>query len=116
PIDVCGNAVAVAGIAQAECKGGAAVKSGGSHHGYRSAGDRAHGHGDDVDLTSAGNVGIGNGNQVHVPIDAPINVCGNAISLFGAASAQCKGGASVERRRPDTDLTTAGNVGLLNGN
>ena len=119
PIDVCGNAIAIVGTSQAQCEGGASVESGDSHYGYRSAGDRSHGngYGDGADLTSAGNVGAGNGNQVYAPIDAPISVCGNSISLFGTAQAQCKGGASVERGGGSApDLTSAGNVGLLNGN
>jgi ChpA-C len=33
PIDICGNAIAILGIAGAGCVGGASV-SGGHHHGY----------------------------------------------------------------------------------
>jgi len=35
------------------------------------------------------------GNQIIVPITAPINVCGNAIAILGIANASCEGGASV---------------------
>lgn len=80
PINVCGNAVAVLGLARAQCEGGASVKR---------TGDR------DVDMKSSGNFGLLNGNQFYIPINAPINVCGNAVAALGLAEAQCKGGASV---------------------
>ncbi|MGI8328355.1 chaplin family protein [Actinomadura scrupuli] len=35
------------------------------------------------------------GNQIIIPITAPINVCGNAVAVIGLAGAGCKGGASV---------------------
>src|SRR5690606_13976804 len=84
-----------------------------------------------VDLTSVGNVGAGNGNQVYAPISLPIDVCGNAIAIVGTSQAQCEGGASVEsgdshygyRSAGDrshgngygdgADLTSAGNVGAV---
>jgi hypothetical protein len=47
------------------------------------------------DLTSIGNVGILNGNQIYMPIQIPINVCGNAIGILGNAAASCEGGASA---------------------
>ncbi|GAA1884188.1 chaplin family protein [Actinomadura bangladeshensis] len=80
PINVCGNAVAVLGLARAQCEGGASVKGTG---------------GRDVDMKSAGNFGLLNGNQFFIPISVPINVCGNAVAVLGLAEAQCKGGASV---------------------
>ncbi|MFC4118614.1 chaplin family protein [Nonomuraea zeae] len=47
-----------------------------------------------ADITS-GNGSILGGNQVHVPIVAPINVCGNAIPVIGVAVAGCRGGAGA---------------------
>ncbi len=52
-----------------------------------------HGHGHGGDLTSIGNAGILNGNQIYMPIQIPINVCGNAIGILGNAQASCEGGA-----------------------
>lgn len=43
-----------------------------------------------VDGTSAGNAGVGNGNQVDAPIQAPINVSCNAIGIIGGAQATCR--------------------------
>jgi hypothetical protein len=129
PIDVCGNAVAIAGLSRAQCKGGASVSDGGSKHrhasGYRTAGwgqgggkghgGKGHGHG--VDMQTSGNYGLGNGNQVFAPISVPIDVCGNAVALLGAAQARCKGGASVKRIADrDVKMKSSGNFGALNGN
>ncbi len=104
PIDVCGNAIAVAGLAGAQCEGGASVSSHRSHGGYaadpgyRTAGAWDGGGWDDgkgVDMRSSGNFGIANGNQLYIPISVPVEVCGNAVAVLGLAQAQCKGGASV---------------------
>jgi len=128
PIDVCGNAVAVAGLSRAQCKGGAEVTSQRSHDGYGDSGYRSsqgawdgggdgwH-HGKDVDMQTSGNFGAGNGNQVFAPISVPVNVCGNAVAALGLAEAQCKGGASVKRSaHRKVDMKSSGNFGLLNGN
>ncbi|SDD55711.1 chaplin family protein [Glycomyces harbinensis] len=79
PINACGNAVAIGGVSDAGCEGGADAD-------YAGAGD----------LTTQDNVGLGNGNQVFAPIQAPINVCGNAIAILGYASASCDGGSDAE--------------------
>ncbi|GIH81814.1 chaplin family protein [Planobispora rosea] len=81
PINACGNAVSLFGEADAGCKGGASVKGG---SGRGAGGNR-----------TDGRSSVGGGNQVVAPITAPINVCGNAVSLFGEAFAGCKGGAEV---------------------
>ncbi|MEV4806469.1 chaplin family protein [Nonomuraea sp. NPDC049421] len=47
-----------------------------------------------ADITN-GTGGVVSGNQLHVPIVAPINVCGNAIAVIGLAVAGCKGGANA---------------------
>ncbi|MEV0267407.1 chaplin family protein [Hamadaea sp. NPDC050747] len=67
------------------------------------------------DLTTSNNVGIGNGTQVDAHIQAPINVCGNAISVLGSASAGCVGGAWANHTGELGDLTSSDNFGLLNG-
>jgi hypothetical protein len=76
PVNVCGNAI---GDALAGCAGGASVKPTGPG---RTAGG----------ITS-GVHSIGGGNQVDLPIKAPVNVCGNAAAVLGDAIAGCAGGA-----------------------
>ncbi|MFG2087934.1 MULTISPECIES: chaplin family protein [unclassified Spirillospora] len=68
----------------------------GGHHGH--GGHGGHGGGDSwfSDNETSGNGSILGGNQIIAPISVPVNVCGNAVAVIGLASAQCKGGASVE--------------------
>ncbi|WP_017588251.1 chaplin family protein [Nocardiopsis ganjiahuensis] len=42
-----------------------------------------------ADTTTSGNGSIGGGNQVELDVDAPINVCGNAVAVLGVAGADC---------------------------
>ncbi|GAA4914162.1 small secreted domain DUF320 [Stackebrandtia albiflava] len=85
PINFCGNAIAVLGVAGAGCDGGATAENSGTS----------------TDMVSAGNHGIGNGNQVNAPIQVPINICGNAIAVLGVAGAGCDGGASADMNGHD---------------
>ncbi|PZG17708.1 chaplin family protein [Nonomuraea aridisoli] len=80
PINVCGNAAAVLGRANAGCTGGATVKQ----SGVGAGGNRTSGAG-----------GVLSGNQLVAPITAPVNVCGNAAAVLGDAAAGCLGGANV---------------------
>ena len=48
------------------------------------------------DWTSLGNIGIANGIQASVPIQAPINISGNAIGIGGSAAATTTGGANAK--------------------
>jgi hypothetical protein len=84
PIDISGNAVGVLGDATASSEGGASVQNGGGGGGG-AGGNRTSGQGS-----------ILGGNQIVAPITAPINACGNAVSVFGRAEAGCEGGATVK--------------------
>ncbi len=44
---------------------------------------------------TSGNGSILGGNQIFVPINIPIDVCGNAVAVLGIAGAGCHGGSSV---------------------
>jgi hypothetical protein len=80
PVNVCGNAAAVLGIATAGCQGGAEVlahqdpvgRPGAPEHGSRT-----------------GNLSVGSGNTIQIPVRVAVNACGNAI---GGGKAGCKGG------------------------
>lgn len=63
--------------------------------------------------TTTNNAGIGNGNQIDAGVQAPIDVCGNAIALFGNAYAGC-GGAWANPTSVG-DPHSSNNSGLLNG-
>jgi ChpA-C len=84
PVNVCGNAVAVAGFAAAGCEGGSAASLD-PEWGFRH-----------FQMVSSDNVGVLNGTQVFAPIQAPVNVCGNAVAVAGSAVAGCEGGADAD--------------------
>ncbi|MEV0590289.1 chaplin family protein [Nonomuraea cavernae] len=103
PVNACGNAVAIFGSSDAGCKGGASVTNSGKGGagGNRTSGDHS----------------ILGGNQVTAPINAPINACGNAVAIFGEATAGCKGGASVKNTGVGAGgNTTSGRSSVLGGN
>ncbi|GAA1514297.1 hypothetical protein GCM10009677_54360 [Sphaerisporangium rubeum] len=86
PVNLCGNAVAVFGEATAGCEGGAVVKGGGAGG---AGGNR-----------TSGRHSVLGGNQVVAPINAPVNICGNAVAVIGEAFAGCRGGAKVKGGGP----------------
>ena len=73
-----------------------------------------------TDAVSAGNQGVGNGNQVIAPVQAPIDACGNAVgALVGVSGAGCTGGSGANMEAGHNglgDMVSAGNNGILNGN
>ncbi|MEU8251992.1 chaplin family protein [Nonomuraea sp. NPDC048916] len=103
PVNACGNALAIFGSSDAGCKGGASVKNSGKggSGGNRTSGDHS----------------VLGGNQVTAPISAPVNACGNALAIFGDATAGCKGGASVKNTGVGAGgNTTSGRSSVLGGN
>ncbi|MDF9814563.1 chaplin [Streptomyces sp. SPB162] len=51
------------------------------HVGQHSGGHQGMRH--DADATTAGSPGVGSGNNVRVPVETPVNVCGNTADLVG---------------------------------
>lgn len=73
----------------------------------------------DPALVSSDNIGILNGTQVLLPVQAPIDICGNAVGVIGSAAAGCEGG-SAATLNPEWGFghfqaVSAGNVGIGNG-
>jgi hypothetical protein len=97
PAEVCGDASALLGIAVAGCQGGTvasvektpAADGGVAQEGAAQDGAAQGGTG------SSGSVSAGSGNRVHTPVSTPVDVCGNAVAVFGAASASCAGEVST---------------------
>ncbi|HZE41205.1 MAG TPA: chaplin family protein [Stackebrandtia sp.] len=107
PIDACGNAATLLGASDAGCAGGSTA------HNTEAGHVQEYG----TDLDSTGNVGVGNGNQVYAPIQAPVNVCGNSVSAAGVAGSGCAGGSQANLNGMGSpDATSTGNVGVGNGN
>ncbi|HWG99081.1 MAG TPA: chaplin family protein [Pilimelia sp.] len=105
PINISGNAVGVLGDA-------AAVSStGGNRAGAQEAGE----------LTTGDNGGAVTGNQLLVPVQIPVDVCGNAIAVLGDAAASCgaggNGGGDYDKESGRAgNATTGNNGGLVTGN
>ncbi|TDB89968.1 DUF320 domain-containing protein [Actinomadura sp. KC216] len=95
--NVCGNAVAVIGHADAACVGGA--ETGGGTNGQ----------------VSDGTGGVLAGNQANAPVSAASSVCGNAAAVAGHALAGCEGGASTGDGGSGGQFTD-GAFGVLAGN
>ncbi|MPY64672.1 chaplin [Streptomyces spongiae] len=83
PVNVCGNTVNVVGALNPSVGNKCANKGGGSgsHHGG------GHGGGAHADGNAKGSPGVGSGNNVQVPVDVPVNVCGNNVSVGGIGNA-----------------------------
>jgi ChpA-C len=101
PVSVCGNSAAGLGTALSGCRGGASVRGGSGSGG--------------ASWTTSGNHSIGGGNQVNVPVNVPVSVCGISAALLGTALSGCEGGASVASGGGGT-WSTSGNHSIGGGN
>lgn len=82
PINACGISLAIIGGALSGCQGGASAPP--AHSGQ--SGSHTSGHGS-----------VLGGNQVDVPVTAPVNACGNSGGVLGIGASSCTGGASVSQ-------------------
>jgi LPXTG-motif cell wall-anchored protein len=86
PIDACSISLAILGLANSGCAGGATtdstIVSGG-------------GAGNNGNVTGIGNLSAADGNTINAPISVPINVCGVSLAVLGFADSGCRGGAST---------------------
>ncbi|MGW3037082.1 chaplin [Streptomyces sp. NPDC001178] len=93
PVNACGNTVNVVGLHN-PARGNECSNEGG--HGG-SGGAHAGGH-------SSDSPGIGSGNTVQVPVDVPVNVCGNTVNIVGIGNAaednECSNGGSGGHTTP----------------
>ncbi|MCA1217575.1 chaplin [Streptomyces sp. 8L] len=108
PVNVCGNTVNVVGLLNPamgnQCAnashgggahqgggaphGGGSSREGGSHHGSgtppHTGGGGAHqGGGSHAGGGASHSPGVGSGNDVSVPIDVPVNICGLGVNVLG---------------------------------
>ncbi|PRY27159.1 chaplin family protein [Pseudosporangium ferrugineum] len=99
PVNVCGNSLAILGLsnAQAACVNGGHSTEGG------------------IKQDSNGNIGLGNGTQVALPVYAPINVTGNAASVLGVANAAGASQNESGHKGNGIKQDSNGNIGVLNG-
>lgn len=95
PVNVCGNTVDVVGVLNPAMGNSCANKGGGATGGHGDSGSGGYGDSGSHDGSHGGegshagghasdSPGVGSGNHVEVPIDVPVNVCGNSIDVIGA--------------------------------
>ncbi|MEE2039022.1 chaplin family protein [Nocardiopsis sp. CT-R113] len=103
-IDACGNSLAVGGISEAECIEVVEVLE------EESA--------DAPSTRTDGSGGIASGNQIVVPVDAAINVCGNSVAILGGSSSKCTTIINIIQASPENEggPATDGSGGVGSGN
>ncbi|BET51124.1 LAXTG-anchored chaplin ChpC [Kitasatospora aureofaciens] len=95
PVNVCGNTVDVVGVLNPAMGNSCANKGGGAAGGHGDSDSGGYGGSGSHDGSHGGggshagghasdSPGVGSGNHVEVPIDVPVNVCGNSIDVIGA--------------------------------
>ncbi|MFI8348798.1 chaplin [Streptomyces sp. NPDC085596] len=100
PVNVCGNSVDVVGLLNpafgnscantgsddggAVSDGGSGSKAGGSKAGGSRAGGGNGGGGATAHSVTQGSPGVLSGNGVQLPVDIPVNACGNSVDVVGA--------------------------------
>ena len=115
PVNVVGNAVGILGEGNAQgVVANHRTESGSKHKGNKgNKGNKGGG----VSQNSWDNNGVLNGTQIYSPVDIPINICGNALSLLGEANAGavCANSSSHGRKTESVKQDTSDNNGILNG-
>ncbi|MEU5363598.1 chaplin family protein [Streptomyces sp. NPDC005925] len=91
PVNVCGNTVNVIGVLNPamgnSCANGSGPAGGsdsGDHGDGGSSENGSGGGGSQAGGGTADSPGVGSGNNVQVPVDVPVNVCGNSVDVAGA--------------------------------
>lgn len=83
PVNVCGNSVNVVGVlnpaAGNNCANTSDDDGGGS--------DKPSGGGSTADGHTGDSPGVGSGNNIQLPVDVPVNVCGNSVTIGGLGNA-----------------------------
>ncbi|MFF4469114.1 LAXTG-anchored chaplin ChpC [Streptomyces sp. NPDC001599] len=114
PVNVCGNTVDVVGVLNPAMGNACANQGGGASGGHGGHGDSGGGGGSHGGSHAGGHAtdspGVGSGNHVEVPIDVPVNVCGNSIDVVGALNPttgnDCGNGGGGDHSTPPGDHET----------
>lgn len=107
PVDVeaglCGDALAVLGISEATCTQVSKVL-------YEASGEGG--------ASTDGSGGVASGNQIIVPVDAAVSVCGNSVAILGVSNATCTTIINVIQASPENEggASTDGSGGVASGN
>jgi len=76
PANVCGNSLNVIGIGDSAHDNSCSNESGSGDSGSGAGTTTATG-------TAVGSPGVGSGNLISIPVNAPVNICGNTLSVIG---------------------------------
>ncbi|MEO3754656.1 chaplin [Streptomyces sp. B6B3] len=85
PVNVCGNTINVVGLLN-PAFGNTCVNNGGSGAGGGNEGGGGQGQQDGGAEANGGaqdSPGVGSGNNVDVPVEVPVNACGNSVDVIG---------------------------------
>ena len=96
PVNLCGNQVDVVGILDSVA--GNSCSNGGARtwHAPGSESPRSHAPGSGAQGASYGSPGIGSGNLIQIPVNAPVNICGNQLDVVGVGNSD-RGNSCVNR-------------------
>lgn len=83
PLNVCGNSVNVVGVLNPAAGNNCVNTSGEGGSGH----DKPSGGGSSADGHTSGSPGVASGNDVQLPVDVPVNVCGNSVTIVGLGNA-----------------------------
>ncbi|WP_328539646.1 chaplin [Streptomyces sp. NBC_00344] len=101
PVNACGNTVNVIGLLNPAI-GNHCINTSSAHSGHHRGDSRDGGYGDDkggyggsrhhgggatAEGDTVGSPGVLSGNGVQVPVDVPVNACGNSVSVIGLGNA-----------------------------
>src|SRR5699024_571886 len=104
-IDACGNAVAVGGVSEAECVEVVEVLEEESANTPETLAE------------TDGSGGVASGDQIAVPVDAAVDICGNSVAILGSSTAKCTTVINVIHAAPENeaDAGTDGSGGVASG-
>ncbi|MFD7840682.1 chaplin [Streptomyces sp. NPDC059761] len=119
PVNVCGNTVSVVGLLNSAA-GNRCANAGGGGAGHpgsapshpskpgTAAGTGSHtGGGAHADGRGKGSPGLLSGNGIQLPVDVPVNISGNSVSVVGVGNGST-GNTSVNGDEPSGDVPSGG--------
>src|SRR6266545_5461632 len=127
PVTACGNSVSVAGRAISGCAPGGAASSAstGSASAHSGSAGGASANASTGSQTTSGSHSVLGGNQVDIPVNVPVAVCGNAAAVLGRAMSGCmpaasassaSAGGAATSSASTASQTTSGSHSVLGGN
>ncbi|CAL9581485.1 chaplin [Streptomyces sp. enrichment culture] len=109
PVNVCGNTVDVVGLLNPAMGNACADRSAPAPDGYGDAGHHGASSGSHAGGHTSDSPGVASGNNVQVPVHAPVNVCGNSVDIIGIGNPAfgngCADGGSGDPGEPGTPGT-----------